>query len=352
MGWTQWATAAERPPHLTCMVSTSAAGRWQQEIPYTNGCFQLYFGWWVYMVRRRITEFHGMNEIDWDEVLHCLPLERDRRVHQSRRSDVAGHDGSRHPRRLLVGDPLRRPLSDDGRSLPARHGWYDLEDLLGAFHHYEGMMAKSPARERQRLIAGPWSHVNSRNPHSSYAEVECGPKPRWTMDDIHLAWFDYWLKDAANGVMETPPARLWETGSHRWRDADHWPLATGERTLYLSWEGDAGPLSTSPSATQNPDRSYRYDPLDPVPTRMDVKRYLIEDVPVDMTEIETRSDVVTYTSEPLDETIVISGWPQLELWASSDRDDTEWHVKLTDVDENGRSIKVCRGVCALRTAIR
>jgi len=29
MGWTQWAAAAERPPHLRCMVSTSAAGRWQ-----------------------------------------------------------------------------------------------------------------------------------------------------------------------------------------------------------------------------------------------------------------------------------------------------------------------------------
>src|SRR5438128_2356242 len=37
MGWTQWATAAERPSHLKCMVSTSAAGRWQQEIPYTSG---------------------------------------------------------------------------------------------------------------------------------------------------------------------------------------------------------------------------------------------------------------------------------------------------------------------------
>jgi len=48
------------------MVSTSAAGRWQQEIPYTNGVFQLYFGWWVYLVRRRIAEFHGIGEIDWD----------------------------------------------------------------------------------------------------------------------------------------------------------------------------------------------------------------------------------------------------------------------------------------------
>src|SRR5437588_12675441 len=75
MGWTQWATAAERPPHLKCMVSTSAAGRWQQEIPYTSGVFQLYFGWWMYLVRRRIAESHGIALVDWDEVLRRLPLD-------------------------------------------------------------------------------------------------------------------------------------------------------------------------------------------------------------------------------------------------------------------------------------
>ncbi len=41
MGWVQWAGASERPPHLKAMISTSAAGRWQQEIPFTNGVFQL-----------------------------------------------------------------------------------------------------------------------------------------------------------------------------------------------------------------------------------------------------------------------------------------------------------------------
>jgi uncharacterized protein len=69
-----------------------------------------------------------------------------------------------------------------------------------------------------------------------------------------------------------------------------------------------------------------------------------------MSEVEARADVVTYTSEPLQETLIVSGWPQLELWASSDRDDTEWHVKLTDVDEAERSIKVCQG--CLRASYR
>jgi putative CocE/NonD family hydrolase len=83
---------------------------------------------------------------------------------------------------------------------------------------------------------------------------------------------------------------------------------------------------------------------------MDVRRYPVEDVPVDMTEIEARPDVLTYASAPLSDPAVVSGWPHLEFWASSDRDDTEWHVKLTDVDENGRSLKVCQG--CLRASYR
>lgn len=350
MGWTQWATAAERPPHLTCMISTSAAGRWQQEIPYTDGCFQLYFGWWLYMVRRRISEWHGVTQTDWDDVLSRLPLEAiGDFINPTGLTwrDMMDHDTL---------DDFWQALRFDDRyqtiDVPCLHvtGWYDLEDLLGAFHHYEGMMAASPARERQRLIVGPWSHVNSRFPHSAYGGVEFGPDAALEMDAIHLAWCDYWLKGEQNAVMQSPPALLFETGSNRWRDATTWPLAGGEWSLYLGWNGADGTLNAEPAEEQDPDRSYRYDPLDPCPTQIDVTRYPIEDVPIDMTEVEHRSDVITYTSSPLGQSITVSGWPHLEFWASSDRTDTEWHVKLTDVDPSGRSIKVCQG--CLRASYR
>jgi putative CocE/NonD family hydrolase len=350
MGWTQWAAASERPPHLTCMISTSAAGRWQQEIPYTDGCFQLYFGWWVYMVRRRTTEWHGVGVIDWDEVLCRLPLESIGEfidpAGQTWR-DMMDHDTL---------DDFWRAIRFDDRydeiDAPCLHvtGWYDLEDLTGAFHHYEGMMAASPAREHQRLIVGPWSHGNSRHPHSSYGGVEFGAEAALELDAIHLAWCDYWLKGEENQVMGSPPALLFETGANAWRDAAKWPLATGAWSLYLDWDGPVGRLAAEPEATSSRDRSYRYDPLDPCPTRIDVLGYATEDVPIEMNEVEARPDVVAYTSEPLAAAVTVSGWPVLEFWASSDRDDTEWHVKLTDVDPEGRSIKVCQG--CLRASYR
>jgi putative CocE/NonD family hydrolase len=229
--------------------------------------------------------------------------------------------------------------------VPCLHvtGWFDLEDLLGAFHHYEEIMAKSPARARQQLIVGPWSHVNSRYPHHSYAGIAFGEQAALDMDGIHLHWFDHWLKGIDNGVPHDPPVRLFETGTNVWRDADRWPRSTREESLFLWFDGQRGTLSPQPAPEAGPSRSYRYDPLDPAPTQMNVKLYPFEDVPLDQGPVEARPDVIAYTSEPLTEELTVSGWPHLELFASSDGDDTDWHVKMTDVWPDGRSLKVCQG---------
>ena len=123
--------------------------------------------------------------------------------------------------------------------------------------------------------------------------------------------------------------RLFETGTNAGASGP-----TGRslrvRIAVPAFDGEHGTLRREP-APRTRRRTYRYDPLDPAPTQIDVRKYPIEDVPLDQTEVEARPDVITYTSEPLTEELVISGWPHLELYAASDWDDTDWHVKLTDV---------------------
>lgn len=350
MGWTQWALASQRPEHLVCMVSNSAAGRWQQEIPYTNGCFQLYFGWWVFAVRRRISELAAVDAVDWDEVLRRLPLEAiGDFINPTGETwrDMMDHDTLDDFWKAIRFDDIYSTLDT-----PCLHvtGWYDLEDLLGAFHHYEQMMEKSPARDRQRLIVGPWSHVMTRYPHHTYAGEYFGDDAAPDMNHVHLRWFEYWLKGVENGVMAEAPVQLFEPGTNQWRDERVWPLSQQMQALYLHSDGETGTLSGAETAAGDRPLSYRYDPLDPAPTQTDVKRYPIEDVPLDQTAVEARGDVLTYTGEVLSETVTISGWPVLELQASSDCNDTEWHVKITDVGPDGRSLKVCQG--CLRASYR
>jgi putative CocE/NonD family hydrolase len=349
-GWTQWAAAAEMPPHLSCMISTSAAGRWQQEIPYSYGVFQLYFGWWVYLVRRRITEMHGLEEHDWEAILQRLPL--------SSIGDFMNPAGETW-QDMLNHDTLDdhwKSLRFDERyadiDVPCLHvtGWYDMEDLMGAFHHYEHMMEASPARDNQRLIVGPWSHINCRWPHSSYGGLDFGPEAALDMDSVHLRWFDYWLKGKQNGVPDDPAVKIFEPGKNAWLHTDRWPLADTETLLFLRFVGETGVLSAASPTTDEPERSYQYNPVDPAPTRMDIKQYPLEDIPLDQTPVESRPDVLSYSSEVLSKELVVSGWSYLKIYAASNCEDTEWHVKITDVHPDGRSMKVTQG--CLRASYR
>jgi len=345
MGWVQWAGASAHPPHLKAMISTSAAGRWQQEIPYTNGIFQLYFAWWAFMTRRRIDESYALRQIDWDEALRILPFKEIGRIIDTPTStwdNLADRD--------TLDDfwkSLRFDDHYDQIDVPCLHvtGWYDQEDLLGAFHHYEMMMANSPARDKQYLIVGPWSHVKCRHPDRFYANIDHGPSAAMDMESEHLAFFDYWLKGIDNGVGELDRVRLFEPGRNAWRAPDQWPTSNSTRELFL---GD-GSLSDAPSDVAG-SLGYDFDPLDPALTGIDVRLYPFEDVPLGQTANEARADVISFTYAAGTEEFVLSGWAHLVFFASTDGDDTDWHVKITDVDPDGVSRRVTQG--CLRAACR
>ena len=343
-GWNQWATARERPPHLRAMISSAAAGRWQEEIPYTFGVFQLYFAQWLYRTRRRMV---ATGEVDWKRVLRTLPVTRlmaSLGVDGPTWADMRAHDTLDAFWRALRLD------EDYGRlDVAVLHvnGWYDLEDLLGGFAHYEGMAAASPAR--QRLIVGPWPHVGTRWPERRYGGLDFGPEAAPDMDEIHLRFFDHHLKGIANGVDREAPVRLFETGSNVWRDLSALP-ATREASLYLHAAGEAGVLSGRPPTAAEAPRRYRYDPEDPVTTPLDFGRLAYDEVPFDQAYVEGRDDCLVYTGAPLVRPLTVCGWPRLELFASTDGDDTDWHVRLTDVTPEGRSLRVASG--CLRAACR
>jgi hypothetical protein len=345
MGWVQWAAASEHPEHLRAMVSTSAAGRWQQEIPYTNGIFQLYFAWWAYTTRRRINESYGLEHSDWGEILKTLPFKAIEQV-----IDADGPTWDHLCDHDTLDDfwrALRYDDQYDSIDVPCLHvtGWYDQEDLLGAFHHYEHMRDHSPAKDSQYLLVGPWSHVKSRTPDRFYSGIDFGEAAAHDMDAEHLRWFDHWLKGYDNGVAQVDRVRVFEPGPNRWRGADHWPLADTTKTFYLAPDR----LVDESPADETRDE-FTYDPLDPVPTGLDVRLYPFEDVPLDQSKNEARADVLSYTSEPVEDELTFSGWAALELYGASDCDDTDWHVKVTDVDRDGTSRRVTQG--CLRAACR
>jgi putative CocE/NonD family hydrolase len=235
-------------------------------------------------------------------------------------------------------------------------GWHDAL-LAGTLAHYRAMReqaATERARKGSRLVVGPWSHAMFG---AVVGEVDFGVRAsgswldlREDLTTLQLRWFDHHLKGKQNGVADEAPVRLFVQGRNRWRDEDDWPLDRARPTrLHLRSGGSAS--FAAPGPDELPD-SYVYDPADPCPTRggnlLMPAQY--PRGPVDQTPVIARADVLSYTTEPLGEDLEVTGPIQGVLWAATDGPDTDWVVKLCDVQPDGRTLNVCDGI--VRASLR
>ncbi|MXX65690.1 MAG: CocE/NonD family hydrolase [Chloroflexi bacterium] len=378
MGATQYTLATNNPlpPHLQTMAPVSASSDFHQSWVYhTGGAME--WGWMVpYAIHKGINTLERMgrtdlvNEVemylepgenfarpltgdwyrhlplsDWAELLkETAPYFRDYLANE--------RDG---PYWWRVN--LNRHLA--GISVPMLHvsSWYDIF-LEGALNAFAGISEKGGnrlARENQKLLVGPWAHLLPYNKPTSgdTGEIDFGDEARIELHDYLLRWFDHWLKDSDTGIMDEPPVRLFVMGENCWRSENEWPLARTEyMRYYLHSDGSAntrhgsGSLSAAPPGDEPPD-TFVYDPSDPVPTQRG-NTLIIPYGVADQREVEERSDVLVYTSDPLDEDLEITGPIKVHLFAASDTTDTDFTAKLVDVWPDGYAQNLQDGMIRAR----
>jgi uncharacterized protein len=357
-GSAQWAAARERPPHLVTMVSTAAAGRWMQELPFDRGVLMLVILPWLYAVSGRVGRAPWLVP-DLPDVLRDLPVRTlDERL--GIRMPV-WREWLDHPLLDEYWQALRLDADDFRRiDLPVLHvtGWYD-DDQAGALYHHEGMCAHSPRGDDQHLVVGPWDHGGTRTPLQSLAGVDFGPAALEDIGELHRRWFDHWLKPDAPGSWPEARARVFLGAANAWRTADAWPPRDCvAQPFYLRGDGRAntmagdGRLDPQPPTAPEPADSYVYDPTDPVPSDLDPRFYAPDqvDTPLDERFKHRRDDVLVYTTAPLEEPLVVAGKPVVHLFASSDGLDTDWFVALHDVAPSGASLLLAAGRLRARFA--
>ena len=66
--------------------------------------------------------------------------------------------------------------------------------------------------------------------------------------------------------------------------------------------------------------------------------------PWDQRAVEARPDVLTYTTEPLERDLEVTGPVRVELWATSSAPSTDFVARLCDVHPDGRSINLTDGI--------
>lgn len=258
--------------------------------------------------------------------------------------------------------PTRGPFHAE-RSMTGRHrdvevpaliiaGWHDV--LLGSdLQHFAAMRTEggsAVAREQTRLVLGPWTHGLFG---SVAGELDYGLRAsgmaldlKGDMTALQLRWFDRWMRGGPDD--DQPRVKLFVQGANRWRDEEDWPLSRARATpWYLGADGTLGP---EPPAADAPPRPYVYDPTDPCPTlggNLLLPRTYVPG-PVDQAAIVSRSDVLVYTSAPLEHDLEITGPVTAVLFAATSAPDTDWVIKLCDVHPGGRTLNICDGVLRAR----
>jgi putative CocE/NonD family hydrolase len=150
---------------------------------------------------------------------------------------------------------------------------------------------------------------------------------------------------AAAGRGVAPLGGVWAPGvGGGGRELERWPPAGPEpRSLYL---GDDGRLAGEPPTRgrpQPPMFDYRYDPADPTPS-LGGALLLSREPVVDNVALEQRDDVLTFTSEPLTETVEAIGEVSAELWARAQPPHFDLFVRVCEVGADDVSRNVCDGL--------
>jgi putative CocE/NonD family hydrolase len=108
-------------------------------------------------------------------------------------------------------------------------------------------------------------------------------------------------------------------------------------------------LSQRPMKASDPDR-YTYNPKDPTPSVGGAMFAFTGAGPVNQAKLESRKDVLTFTSEPLFADLTIVGNVTAVIYARANNLNTDFFVKLCDVDEKGISTNICDGIIRKTTA--
>jgi putative CocE/NonD family hydrolase len=209
-------------------------------------------------------------------------------------------------------------------------GWFDGEDLFGALETYRSTEKQNPGITNL-LVMGPWSHGQwSRDDGDNLGDVRFQSKTgEYYREKIELPFFRHFLKGDTH---YTPTeAHLFETGTHQWRRFDQWPPKHAQtRQLYFHPQGK---LAFSPPA-EGADAFDEYvsDPAKPVPFTLEVTTDYPRSYPVhDQRFAASRTDVLVYETEPLEEDLTVAGPLEVTLHVSSTGTDSDWVVKLIDV---------------------
>jgi uncharacterized protein len=318
LGYVQWALLRDPPEDLIASVILCSVYD-HSLLTWTNGVYRMDRISWSYIVARQDEANGGgvssiLDPRKLKSVVEATPLfDATERFLDGKAPYVLEFMTTPN-----VDDPFwarckhRAALDLVNVPLLLRSGWYDtlIVQTLAAYAH---------ARDRGiklYLTVGSWKHAEA-----------CGSN---AMPEV----FDFLDEYVAGRKKDHRPlsVKVFVTGAEEWRSLPSWPPATEERTFYLHGDKTVG---AQPPAADSPPASFTYDPHNPTPTVGGPR--MVGGGRVDDSVYASRSDVLVYTSAPLNEDVEVMGKPIVQLAHSTDVPYADLWIRLSEVDADGVS---------------
>ncbi len=373
--WQMAVAALDHPSHAAMVPQGYGAGVGrigsinEQGNWYRGGAEQMLFFSWLYGVEHdkfkpripagatqedliRISRFYDLAPenppVDMSEALNHLPIQDIlKNIHgkneifdkmiRRKPNDPAWFEGGIYHDDMEIGVPSFWFAS-----------WYDVSITpnLALFNHVRNTTKDKTIRDNQYLVIAPTLHCGyTRATQNTIVGERSVGDARLNYDEQIYSWFDWWLKgEQTDFKKKTPRVQYYTMGSNTWQASETWPPEKATlTTYYLNSNGNAnslfgdGKLTTS-KATADVADSFTYDPMKPVPSyggNVCCTGNAIQGGAYDQQQMETRNDILVYTTDVLEEGVEVSGFIESVLYVSSNVKDTDFTIKLIDVYPDG-----------------
>lgn len=220
-------------------------------------------------------------------------------------------------------------------------GWYDHNvELMMDFFKAIKSSSVVDVKDKHKIIMGPWvhgGHGTARVGSSNIGELSY-PNAVNMNDTFSLRFFDFYLRGINNSWESKPVYTYYQMGENIWTSTQTWPPAgVGTVTFYMQPDGTLN--TTLPKNTKD-SLSFVYDPNNPSPTIGGCTlRNDLDQGPYDQTtKVESRGDILVFSTPTLTKNVVLKGKVKVKLKVGSDRLDTDFTIRLTDVYPDGKSM--------------
>ncbi|MBK6834661.1 MAG: CocE/NonD family hydrolase [Bacteroidetes bacterium] len=356
LGYNQWATVKELPPHLKTIVPVASA-KTGVDFP---GMFNISDPWLLQWLGATSEKSFNLNLFGDDE--YWMNIFSERYMKDLPFASLDSLTGKRneifqkwmaHPFKdeyLKSMAPTQLQYSKINLPILSITGCYD-GDQHGTLSYYKEFMqyANNEAKKNFYLIIGPWDHTGTVNPSKEIGGLVFGDSCLLDMNDIHRQWYNYTLLDSAKPIFLKNSVAYFISNKNKWKYVNQLSeIGKEKQSFYLNAPISNTVSNINPGLLQNTLPTNK-KPLEYVYNPLDKTNGILEMIPSEEEEMDnglsdtSLSHIINgkgliYETLPFINETEVSGFFELKAYIETDVKDIDIKVDVFEIRLDGSGV--------------